>query len=117
MTYVDGVIAAVPTANKAAYRDFAERTAAVFKEAGALSLVDGWGDQVPDGKLNSLNSAVMRKPDETVIFSWVTWPSKEVRDAAWEKIMTDPRMKAENNPMPFDGSRMIFGGFEVIFEG
>jgi len=114
MTYVDGFVAAVPTANKEAYRKHAEAAAIVFKENGALSLVEGWGDEVPDGKINSLHTAVLRKDDETVVFSWILWPDKATRDAGWQNIMTDPRMQPDVNPMPFDGSRMIFGGFEMI---
>jgi uncharacterized protein YbaA (DUF1428 family) len=114
MTYVDGFVAAGPTANKEAYRKHAEAAAIVFKENGALSLVEGWGDEVPDGKINSLHTAVLRKDDETVVFSWILWPDKATRDAGWQNIMTDPRMQPDVNPMPFDGSRMIFGGFEMI---
>jgi len=116
MTYVDGVMLAVPTANKDAYLEFAESVAACFKKHGALSIVDCWGDDVPEGKTNSMRSAVMVKEDETVVFSWVTWPSKAVRDAGWEKVMADPAMAPDMNPAPFDGSRMIFGGFEMIME-
>jgi uncharacterized protein YbaA (DUF1428 family) len=114
MTYVDGFVAAVPTANKEAYRKHAENAAVVFKEHGALSLVECWGDDVPEGKINSLHTAVMRKEDETVVFSWTLWPDKATRDAGWQKIMADPRMQPDVNTMPFDGSRMIFGGFEMI---
>lgn len=116
MTYIDGFMAAVPTANKAAFCQHAEESAVVFKEHGALSVVENWGDDVPEGETNSMHTAVLRKSDETVVFSWVIWPSKEVRDAAWEKVMTDPRMQPETNPMPFDGQRLIFGGFETIVE-
>ena len=114
MTYVDGFVAAVPTANKAAYIQHAEIAAAVFKEYGALSIVECWGDDVPVGKTNSLHTAVLRKDDESVVFSWVTWPDKATRDAGWQALMTDPRMQPDANPMPFDGSRLIYGGFEVI---
>lgn len=117
MTYIDGVICPVPTASKDKYINFARSVAPVFREHGALSVVDGWGDQVPDGEVTSLPLAVQLKADETVVFSWVLWPSKEVRDAAWEKVMDDPRMSAEHNPLPYDGRRMIFGGFEAIVEG
>ena len=116
MTYVDGMIAAVPAANKEDYREHAEQAAAVFKEHGARSLVECWGDDVPEGKVNSMHTAVMREPDETVVFSWITWPSKAVRDAGMQKVMTDPRMQPDVNPMPFDGKRMIFGGFEMIVD-
>jgi uncharacterized protein YbaA (DUF1428 family) len=114
MTYVDGFMAAVPTANKAAYVKHAEESAAIFKEYGALSVVECWGDDVPEGKLNSFHTAVLRQDDETVVFSWVTWPDKETRNAGWEKMMADPRMQPDANPMPFDGKRLIYGGFEMI---
>ena len=116
MTYVDGFLAAVPTENKEAYRRHAEEAAVVFKDHGALSMVECWGDDVPEGKVNSMHSAVLRKPDETVVFSWITWPSKAVRDAGMEKVMADPRLAHETNPMPFDGKRMIFGGFDMIVD-
>ncbi|GAB4376889.1 MAG: DUF1428 domain-containing protein [Kiloniellaceae bacterium] len=114
-TYVDGFVLAVPSANKDAYRQMAEAAAAVFKEHGALSLVECWGDDVPEGKVNSFHSAVLREPEESVVFAWIVWPSKAVRDAAMKKnMMEDPRMQAWENKIPFDGKRMIFGGFEVI---
>lgn len=112
--YIDGFLAAVPTANKEAYREHAQKAAIVFKDHGALSLVECWGDDVPEGKVNSLHTAVLRKKDETVIFSWVTWPDKATRDTGWQKIMADPRMAPDVSSMPFDGSRMIYGGFEMI---
>lgn len=114
MTYVDGFIAAVPTANRDAYRKHAEAAAAVFKEHGALGVVECWGEDVPEGKLTSFSMAVKRKDDETVIFSWVTWPSRQVRDEGMKKAMADPRLQPEKSPMPFDGKRLIYGGFEVI---
>ena len=116
MNYIDGVIAAVPTANKEAYRRHAEKSADIFKKYGALSLTECWGDDIPEGKVNSMRSAVMQKPDETVVLSYITWPDKATRDKAWEGIMSDPDMTPENNPMPFDGQRLIYGGFEVMFE-
>ena len=114
MTYVDGFVAAVPTANRDAYRKHAEAAAVVFKEHSALAVVECWGDDVPEGKLTSFPMAVQRKDGETVVFSWITWPSRAVRDEAWKKVMTDPRLQPENNPMPFDGKRLIYGGFEMI---
>lgn len=116
MTYIDGFLAAVPTANKDIYRKHAAETGAIFKEFGALSLTDCWGDDLPEGKLNSMHTAVHREDGETVVFAWIMWPSKAVRDDAWEKIMADPRMAPDKHDMPFDGKRMIFGGFDVIFE-
>lgn len=111
MAYVDGVLAAVPTANKEKYLEHAEKAAAVFKKHGALSIVECWGDDIPEGKLNSLHTAVMRNADETVVLSWITWESKDARNEAWARIMEDPNMPQE---MPFDGQRMIFGGFDVL---
>ena len=116
MDYVDGFVVAVPTANKETYRQHAEKAAQVFKEFGALKVIETWGDDVPEGKVTSFPMAVQRKPDETVVFSWVTWPSREVRDEGWKKVMADPRLQADNNPMPFDGKRMIYGGFQTIVE-
>lgn len=116
MSYVDGFVAAVPNANREKFRRHAEDAAVVFKECGALQVVECWGDDVPDGKLTSFPLAVQCKPDETVVFSWIVWPSREVRNAAMKKIMADPRMQPEVNPMPFDGKRLIYGGFEMIVE-
>lgn len=113
MTFVNGSVFAVPEADKQKFIEFSEQLAVIFKENGALSQVDCWGVDVPDGELTSFPMAVKKKEDEVVVFSWITWPSKEFADAAWEKIMADPRM-AESNPMPFDGRRMIFGGFEMV---
>jgi len=116
MPYVDGFVAAVPTANKEIYRKHAEAAAIVFKEHGALKLVECWGDDVPDGQLTSFPMAVQRKDDETVVFSWILWPSREVRDRGMPKVMADPRLQRGANPMPFDGKRMIYGGFEMIVD-
>jgi uncharacterized protein YbaA (DUF1428 family) len=116
MNYVDGFVAAVPTANKERYRQHAELAAAVFKQHGALNVVECWGDDVPEGKLTSFPMAVKRQDDETVIFSWVTWPSRAVRDEGMKKVMADPRLEAQTNPMPFDGKRLIYGGFEMILD-
>ena len=115
MTYVDGFVAAVPMANRDAYRKHAETFAAIFKQYGALTVVECWGDDVPEGKLTSFTMAVQRKHDETVVFSWITWPSRQARDDAWKKVMADPRMPSGNDPMPFDGKRLIYGGFEMMF--
>lgn len=104
----------MPTANQQAYRRHAESAAQVLKELGALSVVETWGDDVPEGKLTSFSMAVQRKDDETVVFSWITWPSRAVRDAGMAKFMQDPRVDPKNNPMPFDGKRMIYGGFQMI---
>jgi len=116
MTYVDGFVTAVPTANKAAYKKHAEDAAVVFLEHGALKLVECWGDDVPDGERTSFPLAVQCKADETVVFSWIIWPSRDVRNQGMEKVMADPRVGAEQNPMPFDGQRMIYGGFEMLVD-
>lgn len=116
MSYVDGFVAAVPTANREKFREHAERAADVFKDCGALSVVECWGDDVPDGEVTSFPMAVKCKDDETVVFSWIVWPSKEVRDAGMQKMMEDPRMQPDNNPMPFDGKRIVYGGFVPLVE-
>lgn len=116
MNYVDGFVVAVPTVNRETYRRHAEHAAVVFKECGALSVVECWGDDVPEGKVTSFPMAVKRQPDETVVFAWITWPSRQVRDAGMAKAMADPRLAPDRHPMPFDGQRMIFGGFQVIVQ-
>lgn len=116
MHYVDGFVAAVPSANREAYLQHARVSAALFKEFGALSVTDCWGDDVPEGKVTSFPLAVKREAGETVVFSWVTWPSREVRDQGWRRIESDPRMRPENLPMPFDGKRLIYGGFQVLLQ-
>ena len=116
MEYVDGFVAAVPTANRNVYRKHAESAAAVFKQHGALRVVECWGDDIPEGKLTSFPMAVKRKEDETVVFSWITWPSRQVRDEGMKKAIADPRLQPDRNPMPFDGKRLIYGGFEVLVD-
>ena len=116
MNYVDGFVAAVPNANRTAFIRHAEQAAEVFKQHGALRVVECWGDDVPEGKLTSFPMAVKRAADESVVFSWITWPSRQVRDAGMQKAMADPRMQMDKNPMPFDGQRAIFGGFEVVVD-
>ena len=114
MNYVDGFICAVSTATKDAYTDYAKKYGLIFKEYGALSVVDCWGDDVPEGKNTSFTMAVKREADESVVFSWITWPSKAARDQGWKKVMADPRMNPQKHAMPFDGKRLIYGGFQVI---
>ena len=116
MSYIDGFVAAVPTKNKDIYKKHSEKMAAVFKEYGATKLVECWGDDVPEGKVTSFPMAVKCKADETVVFSWILWPSRSARDKGMEKVMADPRMDHKKNPMPLDGKRMIYGGFEVIVD-
>jgi len=114
MSYIDGFVAAVPTANKEMYLQHAQAAAVVFKEFGALSVVETWGNDVPEGKLTSFTMAVQRKSDETVIFSWITWRDKQARDNGMKKAMEDKRLTGME--MPFDGKRMIYGGFEVVLD-
>ncbi|QOL25186.1 DUF1428 domain-containing protein [Thalassotalea sp. LPB0316] len=114
MSYVDCFVAAVPIKNKASYLAHAKATGELFIEFGAIELVENWGDDVPDGELTSLPMAVKANADEAVVFSWVVWPSKEIRDKGWSAIMADSRMSPEHNPMPFDGKRLIYGGFDTI---
>jgi uncharacterized protein YbaA (DUF1428 family) len=114
MTYIDGFVCAVPDAKRDAYVKHAEEAARMFRDFGALRTVECWGDDVPDGKLTSFPMAVKKEPGESVIFSWIEWPSKQVRDEAWKKMMEDDRMKPED--MPFDGKRMIYGGFTAVLD-
>lgn len=114
MNYVDGFVVAVPAANKRAYLEQAREALPLFKEFGATRMVECWGDQVPDGKITDFKRAVQAKEDEVVVFSWIEWPSKDVRDAGMKKMMDDPRMK--DMKMPFDGQRMIYGGFQPILD-
>ena len=113
MTYYSGFLLAVPTAKKAEYRAMAEKGWEMFKEFGCIGLHENWGVDVPDGKVTSFPMSVKKKDDETVVFSWMVWPDKETADKGWEKMMKDPRM-AEMPAMPFDGQRMMWGGFEPL---
>ncbi len=113
MTYIDGFVAAVPEANRAAYTGETRALGALFVECGALEVVDAWGDDVPEGVLTSFPRAVQRLEGEAVAFGWVLWPSKAAREAGWKKATADPRF-AGMTPTNYDGKRMIFGGFEVI---
>jgi uncharacterized protein YbaA (DUF1428 family) len=112
MSYIDGFVIAAPTADKEKFLDHANRMDAIFLEMGALRVVEAWADDVPKGEVTDFHRAVQAKEDETVVFSWIEWPDKATRDAAMAKMRTDERMMAE--PMPFDGKRMIFGGFEQV---
>jgi uncharacterized protein YbaA (DUF1428 family) len=116
MTYVDGFVLPVPTNSREAYRELAEKAAAVFKKHGALRVVECWGDDVPEGKVTSFTMSVQRKDDESVVFAWIEWPSRAVRDEGMKKVMDDPDLHADMEKMPFDGKRMIFGGFEPIVD-
>ncbi|MBA4800283.1 MAG: DUF1428 domain-containing protein [Euryhalocaulis sp.] len=116
MGYVDGMLVAVPTANRGAYQEMALKAAKVFQEYGANRVVETWSDDVPDGKVTDFRRAVKAKDGEDVVFSWIEWSSKEARDEAWPKMMEDERMKPDHHAMPFDGMRMIYGGFAPIVE-
>ena len=116
MTYIDGFVAAVPTANKQKFIDHAKKGDSVFVELGATKVLECWGDDVPEGTVTDFRRAVKAKDDETVIFSWIEWPDKATRDKAMPKMMEDPRMQPDQNPMPFDGKRLIYGGFSPIVE-
>jgi uncharacterized protein YbaA (DUF1428 family) len=117
MSYVDGFLVPVPVDKKDAYRKLATQAASVFKEHGATHVVECWGDDVPDGKVTDFKRAVKAEADENVVFSWIVWPSKEARDAGNKKVMADPRMQPDAiTEMPFDGKRMVFGGFELLMD-
>ena len=114
MDYIEGFVLAVPTDNKEKYIEHSKASIQYFKEYGAKKIIECWGDDVPEGEVTSFPKAVQCKDNETVVFSWIVWPSKEIRDSGTEKLMQDERMNNDNNPMPFDGKRMIYGGFQMI---
>lgn len=116
MSYFDGFVIPVPTGNREAFRRIAAEAAPIFKEYGATRVVECWGDDVPDGEVTDFNGAVKAEEGETVVFSFIEWPSKEARDAGNRKVMEDPRMQPDGDDMPFDGMRMIFGGFETLVD-
>ncbi len=118
MAYISGFVLAVPTANKAKFIEHAKTGNSAFIEMGATRILECWGDFLPDGKATDFKKAVQAKDDETVVFSWMEWPDKATCEAVMSKMMeiskTDPRLSQETNPMPFDGMRMIYGGFEPV---
>ena len=116
MTYFEGFVVPVPEANRDAYRKHATEAAPMFQECGVTRMVESWDSDVHDGKVTDFRKAVDAKDDEKVVFSWFEYPSKAARDAANEKFMSDPRMKDMGANMPFDGKRMIMGGFDAIVE-
>ena len=117
MSYIDGYVIAVPNKNKEEYIKLAEESAIVFKDHGALSVVENWADDVPEGVATSFTMAVKREEGESVVFSWITWPSREARDLGNKTAMSDPRFANwDPKTMPFDGDRMIYGGFSTIVE-
>lgn len=124
MSYIDGFVIAVPAANKQKFIDHADTADGMFVEMGAIRVVECWGDDVPEGKSTDFRMAVKATDDESIVFSWIEWPDKKTRDAGMAKLTammenpdeTDPRMDPEKNPMPFDGKRMIFGGFTPVVD-
>jgi len=115
MSYIDGFVIAVPSANKQKFIEHARHFDPLFIELGAIRVIEGWGDDVPDGKVTDFRRAVQATAEETVAFAWVEWPDKATRDAGMKKMMEDERMKNMKD-MPFDGKRMIFGGFQPILD-
>ncbi|MFN3818409.1 DUF1428 domain-containing protein [Blastomonas sp.] len=120
MSYIDGFVIPCPTENREKFIEHARAADAMFIEMGALRITECWGDDVPVGKTTDFRMAVKAQDGEAVIFSWIEWPDKATRDAAMARMMdpanTDPRMDPAKNPMPFDGKRMIFGGFETVVD-
>lgn len=116
MTYVDGFVIPAPAKNREAYRKLAALCAPIFKKHGALSVVECWAEDVPEGKVTSFPMAVKLEESESVVFSWITWPSKEAREAGNKKTIDELEDICSEKDVPFDGERMIFGGFETIVE-
>lgn len=116
MSYIDGFLVPVPNGKREAYFDLARRTAPLFKEFGALRVVEAWGENVPHGTQTDFYMSVKATDSENVVFSWIEWPDKATRDVGMAKFMADPRMKEMTDEMPFDGKRMIFGGFDVVLD-
>lgn len=120
MSYIDGFVIAVPTANKQKFIEHAGLADTIFTDLGATRVVECWADDVTEGKVTDFRKAVQATADESVVFSWIEWPDKETRDAAMNKMMSedfkDERMDMEKNPMPFDGKRLIYGGFKPVVE-
>lgn len=116
MSYVDGFIMAVPNARIEDYKEQARVASKVWMEFGATAYVECLPDDVPYGELTSFPRAVQAKEDETVVFAWAVYPSKEKRDEVMARVMKDPRIKAQMQDMAFDGKRMIFGGFRPFVQ-
>jgi uncharacterized protein YbaA (DUF1428 family) len=116
MTYFEGFIVPVPEANKDAFRTHANQVATMLKDLGIRRQVESWDNDVPEGKVTDFRRAVDAKADEKVVIAWFEYPDRQARDAANEKMMSDPRMAEMGTDAPFDGKRMILGGFEAIVE-
>lgn len=114
MAYVDGFVVPVPKANLARYREWALLSEKIWKEHGALDYKEWVADDVKTGKLTSFPQSVNLKDDEVVVFSWVVYESRQHRDRVMENVMKDPRMQQDPKQWPFDGQRMIFGGFAPL---
>jgi uncharacterized protein YbaA (DUF1428 family) len=115
MSYIQGFLVAVPKANKQAYLHSAQSAAPIFQEYGATRVMETWSEDIPDGKVTDFKRAVQAKEGEAIVFSWIEWPDKQTFDAATKRMETDPRWK-DMPEMPFDGKRMIWGGFAPIFD-
>lgn len=115
MTYVSGFVVPVPTSRKEDYRKMAAEAAEMFRDYGALEMMEAWGEDVRDGKVTDFRRAVQATEDETVVFSWIVWPDRATADAAEERMKTDERMQPPADA-PFSGARMIYGGFAPIFQ-
>ena len=115
--YIDGFLLAVPTARREDFRRHASEAARIFRRHGALALIECWGEDVPEGRVTSMPMAVQCQADETVVFAWAVWPSKAVRDAGLQAIEQDPDTRLQMRQMPFDGQRVIYGGFTVLVDG
>ena len=117
MIYIDGFLAPVTAGtSEEAYAAFAQKAAPIFRDYGATRVVEGWEDDVPDGKTTDFRRAVQLREGEHVVFSWIEWPDKATRDAGMKKVIEDPRMQPGAEPMPFDGPRMVWGGFRAVVE-
>jgi uncharacterized protein YbaA (DUF1428 family) len=115
MSYVDGFVIPVPRDKKAAYRKMAKLGVEIFTDHGATRVVECWGDEITPGKVTGFDKAVKLKDDEVVVFSWIEWPDKRVRNQGMKKAMSDPRWEAiDPENLPFDGKRMIYGGYRVL---
>lgn len=116
MSYLDGFLVPVPRDAKDRYQALAQTMASKLKALGATAIMEGWGDDLQPGKVTDFFRAVQAKDGENVVFSYIVWPSKEVRDKGWEKLMADPEMQPGSEPMPFDGMRMFWGGFQPVVD-
>lgn len=120
MAYIEGFLIPVPTANREAFIEHGRTVDALFLELGATRVVECWGDDVPEGNVTDFRRAVQANEDESVVFSWIEWPDRETRERAyaeWEaRAETDERFRMAMGSMPFDGKRLVYGGFEPVVE-